>query len=63
VISEPGTIDDLVADAGAAGYEASARLIRDWTQHGLLDYPQKRPAGKGHGSRLPCTPPLSGTCC
>ncbi len=30
--------------------EVTARLIRDWTEHGLLDYPQKRPAGKGHGS-------------
>jgi hypothetical protein len=50
VITEPGTIDDLIADAGAAGYEASARLIRDWTEHGLLDSPRRRPAGKGHGS-------------
>jgi hypothetical protein len=39
-----------MADAAAAGYQANARLIRDWTQHGLLDYPQRRPAGKGHGS-------------
>jgi hypothetical protein len=23
---------------------------RDWTEKGLLDYPQRRPAGKGHGS-------------
>jgi hypothetical protein len=51
VITEPGTIDDLVADATAAGYQASRRLIRDWTQQGLLDYPQHRPAGKGHGSK------------
>jgi len=50
VITEPGTIDDLVTDATAAGYQANARLIRDWTQQGLLDYPQRRPAGKGHGS-------------
>jgi hypothetical protein len=50
VITEPGTIEDMVTDAAAAGYQASGRLIRDWTQHGLLDYPQKRPAGKGHGS-------------
>ena len=50
VITEPGTIEDMVADATAAGYQATERLIRDWTQHGLLDYPQKRPAGKGHGS-------------
>jgi hypothetical protein len=50
LITEPGTIDDIVADAAAAGHQVTARLIRDWTQHGLLDYPQKRPAGKGHGS-------------
>jgi hypothetical protein len=50
VITEPGTIGDLVADAAAAGYEASERLVRDWTAHGLLDSPQRRPAGKGHGS-------------
>lgn len=50
MISGPGTIEDLVADAAAAGYVANARLIRDWTQHGLLDSPQRRPAGKGHGS-------------
>jgi hypothetical protein len=49
-ITEPGTITDLVADALADGYRANVRLIRDWTQAGLLDYPQKRPAGKGHGS-------------
>lgn len=49
-ISEPGTIDDMVADAAASGHPVTARLIRDWTEHGLLDYPQKRPAGKGHGS-------------
>jgi hypothetical protein len=49
-ISGSGTINDMVADAADAGYEATARLIRDWTQHGLLDYPQKRSAGKGHGS-------------
>jgi len=50
VITEPGTIEDMVADATAAGYQVTERLIRDWTQHGLLDYPQKRSAGKGHGS-------------
>ena len=49
-IREPGTIDDMVVDAAAAGYTATARLIRDWTQHGLLDHPRKRSAGKGHGS-------------
>jgi hypothetical protein len=50
LITEPGTIDDLVADAAAAGHDLSKRLIRDWTERGLLDNPQKRPAGKGHGS-------------
>jgi len=50
VITEPGTIEDMVADATGAGFEANVRLIRDWTQQGLLDYPRRRPAGKGHGS-------------
>lgn len=49
--TEPGTIDDLVADAAEAGHQVGARLIRDWTQHGLLDSPRRRPAGKGHGSK------------
>lgn len=49
-IAEPGTIKDLVADAANAGYNATVRLIRDWAEVGLLDYPQKRSAGKGHGS-------------
>jgi hypothetical protein len=49
-IGEPGTIDDMVADAAASGYTITSRLIRDWTHQGLLDYPHKRPAGKGHGS-------------
>jgi hypothetical protein len=47
----PGTITDLVADAAAAGFAATPRLVRDWSEIGLLDYPTKRPAGKGHGSR------------
>lgn len=50
LIAEPGTVDDMVADAAERGYKATARLIRDWSQQGLLDYPRKRPAGKGHGS-------------
>jgi hypothetical protein len=50
LITEPGTIDDLISDAAGAGHKITARLIRDWTEHGLLDKPQKRSAGKGHGS-------------
>jgi hypothetical protein len=50
-ITEPGTIDDLVADAASDSHRVTTRMIRDWAQIGLLDYPQKRPAGKGHGSR------------
>lgn len=49
-IDEPGTVDDLVADAATAGYQVTVRLIRDWASAGLLDRPNKRPAGKGHGS-------------
>jgi hypothetical protein len=50
LIAEPGTINDLISDADAAGHKITTRLIRDWTEQGLLDRPQKRPAGKGHGS-------------
>jgi hypothetical protein len=50
LITGPGTIDDMVADARVRGYTATTRLIRDWTQQGLLDRPQKRPAGRGRGS-------------
>jgi len=55
-ITTPGTIVDLVADAAAAGHQTTARLVRDWTQAGLLDYPQRRPAGKGHGFRAALYP-------
>ena len=34
----PVTIDRLVTEAGRRGYNASARLIRDRTAAGLLDY-------------------------
>jgi hypothetical protein len=50
-ITEPGTIEDLVADAAGRGDKVTVRMIRDWTAVGLLDSPQRRPAGKGHGSR------------
>lgn len=56
LITEPGTIDALVTDAAAQGRRVTPRLIRDWTENGLLDYPDKRPAGKGHGSRLALYP-------
>ncbi|MET3803975.1 hypothetical protein ABIB25_000961 [Nakamurella sp. UYEF19] len=49
-ITGPGTIEDLVADSKRVGYLATVRLVRDWTEAGLLDVPQRRPAGKGHGS-------------
>jgi hypothetical protein len=40
----------MVADAVGGGHEVTVRLIRDWTQLGLLDRPHKRPAGRGRGS-------------
>lgn len=45
-----GTIDDLVADAIAAGHEVLPRLITDWVACGLLDRPQRRARGRGKGS-------------
>src|SRR5258708_18588146 len=46
----PGPVDVRGVDAAAAGYEVTVRLVRDWTQAGLLDRPRKRPAGRGRGS-------------
>jgi hypothetical protein len=56
-VTEPGTIDDLVADDKRVGERATPRLIRDWTAAGLLDAPARRPAGKGHGSLPALYPP------
>ena len=50
-ITGDGTLDEMTADAAAAGHKVTARLVRDWTEAGLLDYPRRRSAGKGHGSR------------
>ncbi|MFF3359383.1 hypothetical protein ACFYWN_44015 [Streptomyces sp. NPDC002917] len=47
-ITEPGTIDDLVADAHAAGYpDMNARLIHSWIAKGLLHQPQLRTLRRG----------------
>ncbi|WP_146051274.1 hypothetical protein [Streptomyces noursei] len=43
--TEPGTIDDLVEDATAAGYRATHRLVHDWVSKGLLGKPQRRRTG------------------
>lgn len=48
--NEPGTIDDLVADARSAGYEVTARMIHDWTAKGLIDRPRRHGKGRGSGS-------------
>lgn len=50
-LSQPGTINDLIADAARHGHEVIVRLVRDWSERGLLDYPTRRAAGKGHGSK------------
>ncbi|MFJ5879903.1 hypothetical protein [Kitasatospora cineracea] len=42
MITEPGTIDDLVADAAAAGYGVTKRLVHDWVAKGLLAQPKRR---------------------
>ncbi|MBN1172722.1 MAG: hypothetical protein JXA67_11160 [Micromonosporaceae bacterium] len=49
-IAEPGTVDDLLADAARHGHAATARLITDWVSQGLLDRPSRRPRGRGQGS-------------
>ncbi|MGY5104386.1 hypothetical protein [Streptomyces sp. 900105245] len=47
-ISGPGSIDDLVADAHAAGYpDVTVRRIHDWIAKGLLDQPRLRTRRRG----------------
>lgn len=44
------TSDDLLREAKAKGFQASSRMILDWTEQGLLDRPEKRGLGQGKGS-------------
>ncbi|MCL7382535.1 hypothetical protein [Streptomyces sp. 35G-GA-8] len=47
-VSGPGAIDDLVADAHAAGYpDMTVRRIHDWIAKGLLDQPRLRTRRRG----------------
>ncbi|MFF3547509.1 hypothetical protein ACFYXD_37470 [Streptomyces platensis] len=47
-ITGPGTIDDLVADAHAAGHpDMTVRRIHDWIAKGLLDQPRLRTRRQG----------------
>lgn len=47
-ITEPGTLDDLIADACAAGHpQPTARMIHDWIARGLLDKPRLRTRHRG----------------
>jgi hypothetical protein len=48
--TEPGTIDDLLDDAGLIGFPANQRLIHEWVQLGLLDHPERRTRGESGGS-------------
>lgn len=45
------TIAEVVAKVNGEGHNATAHMIRDWTERGLLDYPQRRSAGRGRGSK------------
>lgn len=47
---EPGTIENLVADARALGFPATNRLVHDWIGLGLLDHPKRRSKGRAGGS-------------
>lgn len=47
-ITGPGTIDDLVADAHAAGHpDMNVRRVHDWIAKGLLDQPRLRIRRRG----------------
>lgn len=47
---EPGTIEELLADARALGFPATKRLVHDWISLGLLDHPMRRSKGRAGGS-------------
>ncbi len=47
---EPGTIEDLLADARALGFPATKRLVHDWISLGLIDHPTRRSKGRAGGS-------------
>jgi hypothetical protein len=46
------TADELVEGAAARGLDASPRLIRNWTEEGLIDRPRLTSLGRGHGMEL-----------
>lgn len=43
----PGTLDDMIEDAHAAGFDIQKRTVTDWIARGLLDRPRRRGAGRG----------------
>lgn len=46
MITEAGTIDDLVKDAARAGHPVTPRLVHDWIAKGLIDRPERRRVGR-----------------
>jgi hypothetical protein len=48
-LPEPGTLEDLIADASMLGWGTNERMLRDWKRMGLLASPAKRSLGRGLG--------------
>lgn len=48
----PGTLDDMIEDAHAAGFDIQKRTVTDWIARGLLDRPRRRGAGRGSSPGL-----------
>ncbi|MFC8430706.1 hypothetical protein [Streptomyces sp. NPDC057253] len=46
-VTGPGTLEDMVEDARAAGFDIQKRTVTDWIARGLLDRPCRRGAGRG----------------
>jgi hypothetical protein len=49
-VKSPGTTEDLLADARAARFPATERMITDWIGLGLLDHPTRQSLGRHRGS-------------
>lgn len=51
-VTGPGTLDDMIEDAHAAGFDIQKRTATDWIARGLLDRPRRRGAGRGSSPGL-----------
>lgn len=47
MVTGPGTLDEMIEDARASGFDIQKRTVTDWIARGLLDRPSRHGAGRG----------------